>query len=285
MRGTACCLRGDPHGERKLGRSRAILRTMMPLLLVSLTRSVVLGQEPLPSASPPQPSSPFRFAPIDDRSLGLWEGNRPVLVYNHGAHTKRDAPEVRAHRSYIHPLYGLDGEVLTDDFPPDHLHHRGLFWDWPHVTVDGRHHDQWMLDGSEPRFVRWGIREAGPEDARLGVENGWFVGERQVMREQVLLRMHKSTDEGRAIDVDLTWTPLGEPITLGGAEGKSYGGLTFRFAPGRDTVITVPSGRTKDDLYMTALPWTDLTRVWAGRQNSSLDRELPLARSQLAGPA
>ncbi len=123
-----------------------------------------------------------------------------------------------------------------------------------------------MLDGSEPRFIRWGMREAGPEDARLGVENGWFVGQQQVMREQVLLRVHKSTDEERAIDVDLTWTPLGQPITLGGAEGKSYGGLTLRFAPGHDTIINVPTGRSKDDLYMTALLWADLTRLWAGRQ-------------------
>jgi hypothetical protein len=64
------------------------------------------------------------------------------------------------------------------------------------------------------------------------------------MREQVLLPVHKATAEGRAIDVDLPWTPLGQPITLSGAEGKSYGGLTLRFTSGRDTIITVPAGRS-----------------------------------------
>jgi hypothetical protein len=29
---------------------------------------------------------------------------------------------------YIHSLYGLDGEVLTEDFTADHPHHRGIFW-------------------------------------------------------------------------------------------------------------------------------------------------------------
>ena len=233
----------------------------MSVPLLTFSAPAVRGAEP--------PSSPFRFAVVDDRSLGLWESDKAVLVYNHGAITKKGLPGARAHSSYIHPLYGLDGEVLTDDFPADHLHHRGLFWAWPHVTVDGRHHDQWMLDGSEPRFIRWGVRETQPEEAQLGVENGWFVGPRQVMREQVMLRVHKATHEGRAIDLDLTWTPLGQSITLGGAEGKSYGGLTLRFAPGRDTVITVPSGPSKDDLYMKPLPWADLTRLWAGRQTPS----------------
>ena len=56
------------------------------------------------------------------------------------------------------------------------------------------------------------------------------------------MRVHRANDNGRAIDLELTWTPVEKPITLGGAEGKSYGGLTFRFAQGADTQITVPSG-------------------------------------------
>jgi hypothetical protein len=201
--------------------------------------------------------------------LGLWQGNRPVLVYNHGAQAKPGIPAARARSSYIHPLYGLDGEVLTDDFPSDHSHHRGLFWAWPHVIVGGQHFDMWMLKGIEPRFERWIVRETGPDTAVLGVDNGWFTGIRQVMSERLLLRVHRATDEGRAIDLDFTWTAVDRPITLAGAEGKSYGGLTFRFAPGADTVITVPSERTRDDLYMTRLSWTDLTRVWPSQRTTS----------------
>ena len=39
----------------------------------------------------------------------------------------------RARSDYIHPLYGLNGEVLTRDWPVDHPHHRGIYWAWPEV--------------------------------------------------------------------------------------------------------------------------------------------------------
>jgi hypothetical protein len=29
--------------------------------------------------------------------------------------------------NYVHPLYGLKGEILTEDFPEDHLQHHGIF--------------------------------------------------------------------------------------------------------------------------------------------------------------
>ena len=66
-------------------------------------------------------------------------------------------------------------------------------------------------------------------------------------------RVIRSSEIDRTASLMAKLRKFEKPITLGGAEGKSYGGLTFRFAPGADTQITVPSGRTKDDLYMTGL--------------------------------
>jgi hypothetical protein len=222
-------------------------------------------------ATPTAPRSEpgFRFAPVDDRSLGLWEGEQPVLVYNHGVLLKPGVPADRARSAYVHPLYGLDGEVLTDDFPRDHFHHRGLFWAWPHVKIGEKEYDLWMLKGIATKFERWLARQAGPEGATLGVANGWYVGENKVMDEHVWIKVHPARDDRRAIDVELELTPQGAPITLAGAEGKSYGGLTLRFAPGEDTVINVPTGPTTDDLYINRQPWTDLARRWPGRAEPS----------------
>jgi hypothetical protein len=66
------------------------------------------------------------------------------------------------------------------------------------------------------------------------------------------------------IDLDFVWTPVDNPITLAGAEGKSYGGLTLRFAPNTNTVITTPLGDGKEDLPMTRLPWADLSGQFSG---------------------
>ena len=98
----------------------------------------------------------FHFTNVTDKSLALFEGDRPVFVYNHGVIAPPPGvPADRARSSYIHPLYGLDGEMLTDDFPKDHYHHRGLFWAWPRVRIGDQHYDLWMLKGIEHRFERW----------------------------------------------------------------------------------------------------------------------------------
>ena len=219
-------------------------------------------------------ASAFTLADVTRQSVKLSEDDKPVLVYNHGTITdprvpKRDGRGSRA--CYIHPLWGLGGEVLTDDFPKDHYHHHGVFWTWPHVSVGGKQYDLWMGRDIQQRFVRWLERDAGRVTATLAVENGWFVGEKKVMIERVWMRVWKATKQGRAIDLDFVWIPTDQPITLRGAEGKSYGGLTMRFAVrnAKESIITVPTGAAKDDLPDTPLPWADLTAKFAGAAGPS----------------
>jgi hypothetical protein len=210
------------------------------------------------------PAGAFRFQDVTDKSLGIRDGKRTVLVYNHGPITSERVPgkdHRRTRSCYVHPVYGLGGEVLTDDFPRDHYHHHGVFWTWPHIEIDGKHYDSWQGDNIKQRFVRWLARESGPVAAVLGVENGWFYEGRKMVIERVWLRAYKPVGESRSIDVELVFIPLGQPVTLRGAGGKSYGGLTVRFRPAsrKDTLITVPGGRTKGDLANTPLKWADFT--------------------------
>ena len=212
---------------------------------------------------------PFRFEAVDGRSLKLLEGDRPVLVYNHGQIANEKVPKARPRGAYVHPVYGLDGEVLTDDFPADHVNHRGLYWAWPHVKIGDAELDSWNVKpGLETRFIKWTQRATRPDGAALGVENGWFVGDKQVMREQVRFDVQAASGDARAIDVTLAWTVLDEPVTLRGAEGKGYGGLALRFGPRKSTVITVPNGRAKEDLVMANLPWADLSGDLGGMPNA-----------------
>jgi len=227
--------------------------------------------EPAPA---PADRQGFRFRDLDEKSLELLEDDKPVLVYNQGTITGQKVPVKDPRRSracYVHPLWGLGGEVLTDDFPVDHYHHHGIFWTWPHVGIDGKQYDLWADSGIAQRFVRWLCREAGPVAAVLGVENGWFVGQQKVMIERVWLRVYRANQDERSLDLDFAWIPTDRPVTLRGAEQKSYGGLTVRFAVGKpaETVITVPSGPAKEDLPDTPLAWADLTAKFAGAARPS----------------
>jgi hypothetical protein len=225
-------------------------------LLSQLLPIAAQGTEPKPA---PAQQTRFRFEAASDKSMGLWEGDRPVLVYNHGEISKPSVPATQSHCSYVHPLYGLDGEVLTDDFPKDHDYHRGLYWAWPHIKIGEQEHDLWSLRGIQLKFRRWLAQEIKPDMAVLGVENGWFAGDKQVMKETVWVQVHPASSRSRAMDIELTWTPIDQRITLCGAEGKSYGGLTLRFGPRSKTIITVPAGRTSEDLLVTKLPWADFS--------------------------
>ncbi len=76
---------------------------------------------------------------------GYWftEGDTKVLFYQA---ERKALPDGQAARSnYFHPLYDLDGNVLTEDFPKDHVHHRGIFWAWHQVRINGTTvQDQWI---------------------------------------------------------------------------------------------------------------------------------------------
>jgi hypothetical protein len=242
-----------PHQSGAAGHGRQFLANVPPRAGAAGDRSFRLA--PAPDVS----SAVFQYAAASADSLRLSEDGRAVLVYNHGVLRKAGVPADHARSTYVHPLFGLDGEVLTDDFPKDHYHHRGLFWAWPHVRAGTNHYDLWLIKGIEQRFERWLAREAGPGGAVLGVENGWYAGDRKVMQECVWLRVFPAAGGAQAVDVELVLTPHDQPVALTGAEGKSYGGLTLRFAPRTNTVITTPLGNSGEDLPMTRLPWADLT--------------------------
>ena len=248
----------------------------------------------IPQPLPLEAAKGFRFEDAGTNTIALFEGDEPVYHYVYDLITNENVPENAGRRRtrgcYLHPLFGINGEVLTDDFPRDHYHHHGLFWAWPHVQVGGEHHDFWnQTTDLQQRFVKWLVKEAGDDAAVLAVENGWFIGERKIMTERVWLRSYRKVagrsqaapfphDGSRSLDVQLFFVPE-EPITLRGAEGKSYGGLCIRFKPElappgnvmENTIakITVPAGVTTADLPEERLMWADFASKFDGRDTVS----------------
>ena len=110
-------------------------------------------------------ASPARQSPVritkDPQGYWFSEGETRVMFYQA---ERKAMPDGQASRSnYFHPLYDLDGGVLTEDFPKDHIHHRGIFWAWHQVRIDGKQvQDQWVN-----RESFWTLQDAKIEtDAR-----------------------------------------------------------------------------------------------------------------------
>ncbi len=202
-------------------------------------------------------------------ALELTENGRPVFTYRYGMQLAPGVPESRRRSGYLHPLYAPDGTILTDDFPKDHYHHRGLSWMWPVVLVEGRRYNLWEIEGLRQRFVRWIAREAGPQGARVAVENGWFLDDgRQVVRETVEIAAHPAQGSRRVLDLTLRFEALDRPVVIAGTpdQQKGYGGLSFRFAPRTDTLLVTDAGPEGRDTNLVPHRWAELSGVFQGRR-------------------
>lgn len=212
--------------------------------------------------------SPFAFRQAGPASLELAESGRPVFAYNYGMVLKEGVPENRRRSTYLHPVYAPDGTVLTDDFPADHHHHRGISWMWPVVIIDGERYNLWEIRGIRQRFERWTARETSPDSARLGIENGWYAGERRVLKESVEIVVGKAKKGRRTLDFTLTFEALERPIDIAGTpdQQKGYGGFCFRFAPRSDTVVVTDGGREARDTNLVPHPWAEMSGTFEGRR-------------------
>jgi hypothetical protein len=205
----------------------------------------------------------FAISDADKDRIEITEGGRGVAAFVRGAILKPGVPGRYRRSCYLHPVYDLDGAVLTDDFPRDHFHHRGMSWAWPRVEAAGKRYDLWAVGDVKDRFGRVLSSQAGPVCAVLRVADRWVAGEHeQPLVDEILeLCIWRAGSEGRAMDVFITLTAPGTPVTIGGQleDGKGYGGFNVRFAPRQDTHITGPDGRQPDNVNCVRMTWSDLS--------------------------
>lgn len=139
--------------------------------------------------------------------------------------------------NYVHPLYGLSGDVLTEDFPEDHLHHRGVFWAWHQFYVKNtRMADPWLCEG-----ISWEVdtvlTKTDKESAVLEATVFWVpvnnsdqeVKKDPVLKEHVTITYSKSSLNYYELDFEVVLTPIVESVKIGGSEDeKGYGGFSVR---------------------------------------------------------
>jgi hypothetical protein len=201
----------------------------------------------------------------DRGTLAIRDKKSDVLTYCYGDQLKTGVPAAYTRSSYIHPLYSLDGKVLTDDFPIDHLHHRGVSWTWPIVKTRGQDTQTWSpaVPSLRQNFVRWLKREASKGTALVQVENAWKLAEKEVVAKEIVsICVHEADGAGRAVDLEIELEAVGGPLELRGTPegGKGYGGLCFRSSPLlKGAAMTTDQGSQKEDVVNTRFRWADIS--------------------------
>ena len=212
---------------------------------------------------------------VERRQVNVLEGSTRVLRYNHGSvpvpegtHPHFAAGESYERGDYIHPLYGPNGEELTEDYPKDHPHHRGVWWSWPLTRWKDQVADIWAVVGVWSRPVVPFRGTVGRVCGTVAAENIWKFGkgEEPIVREEVLIRAFPETDGCRFVDVQVRLTALADGVAIGGRPKAGYGGFSLRAAPCQERQITLHAD-PEDANPRRA--WIDYSGVFAGGQGKS----------------
>lgn len=161
----------------------------------------------------------------------LMEGKDSVLFYQKSIKDK-DRSYGRCH--YIHPLYGNGNTRLTEDFPSDHPHHRGVFWAWHQILINGKSvGDGWELKNFQQKVtdVEF-LQKEGKGILKTIVEWKsplWMGGSEAYLRENAIITVHPGNANRRRIDIEIRLNALTEGLALGGSDDeKGYGGFSVR---------------------------------------------------------
>ena len=136
--------------------------------------------------------------------------------------------------NYLHPLYGSDNSRLTEDFPPDHLHHRGVFWAWHQILIDNKLvSDGWELKNFQQKVT----------DIEFSQQKGigylttivdwksplWKEGSKPYLQEKTNITMYPKTGSYRRIDFEIKLKALTDRLSIGGSDDeKGYSGFSIR---------------------------------------------------------
>ena len=204
----------------------------------------------------------------------ITEGDDLILFYQSRLKSHEGTFE-RA--NYIHPLYGLQGEILTEDFPADHLHHRGIFWAWHQTRVDGKQ----VADGWAIENMTWDVTnvktETNKKQASLTMEVIWKTlpgaseSQAALVKENTIITVYPTDEHSRVVDFTISLKALVAGLEIGGSEDiKGYSGFSLRLKLPEDLAFTSEGKKLEPEI--TAVeggPWLDITGTFDPTHPSS----------------
>lgn len=116
--------------------------------------------EPAPNVGITQSGTNFGSA------IQFQSASRPILQYQGKAAPlpRSDINPVYTRGGYLHPIWTPSGRQLTDDYPPNHVHHHGIWSPWTKTLFEGRAPDFWNMGEGKGRVEFTSIDDsiAGP---------------------------------------------------------------------------------------------------------------------------
>ena len=204
----------------------------------------------------------------DGKHLNATVGKKPVLVYNH-ALVKSPIPDAPFYErsGYIHPVFSPTGEIVTDDFNPDHAHQHGIMFAWRRMKFQGRIFDPWnqKTKSGKIEHVETVSITNGPVFGEFKVKLKWHdltapSGSVNVLNELWTVRIYAFED---LFLFDLTSkqecaTEI--PVSI---EKMHYGGMAFRgrasWFDDKSYEFTTSEGKNKENGNHSRPNWVNIS--------------------------
>ncbi len=178
---------------------------------------------------------------------------------------------------YLHPVFTPSGVVITDDYPPNHLHHHGIWSAWTKTEFDGRHPDFWNMGDSTGTVIPEALDTvwSGPVHAGLIARHRYVDLSAPLpltaLTEQWEVTVYPALATGTpAFRFDLALTQQthgGLPLVL---PEYRYGGVGFRghrqWDGAGNTIFLTSEGKTGADGHGTRARWCYIGGRVDGRQ-------------------
>lgn len=192
-------------------------------------------------------------------------GEKVLLRYQAepGEFPRKDIKEIFRRGGYIQSLFTPSGRLVTDDFPPNHIHHHGVWSPWTKTEFEGREPDFWNMGQGKGRVEFVSIEGSWAKDGRAGFKTKHRFVDMTAKPEKTAL--HETWDvavaaekERFVIDIAITQTCATEsPLKL---PEYHYGGFGFRGNRAWDGAgncrFLAASGETdRDKLNTRKEPW------------------------------
>lgn len=211
----------------------------------------------------------YNYQTVYEEDVVHLEGAKPEDYTRLEADTFVTAALYAVPRSnYIHPIYGLEGEMLTRDWPEGaHPHHRGVFWAWPEIEFGSETGDLYALQRVFARPTGNLDLANGSEYALITAENEWkWEDDEPIVLETATIKVHKAEEQIRVIDLAFRFVALKDSITIATRYTDSYGGLNIRMQTPDNQSIAY---HTDDADSSIRRAWSTFTGVFEGATTAS----------------
>lgn len=218
-----------------------------------------------------KPDSSFTFERTS-QGIELSENGHPVFFYQE---EPKSLDGEYICNNYLHPLFSLKGDTLTEEFPTDHPYHRGIFWAWHQIYVNGKSTgDGWIMENVQQDVIEISTASEN-KSAQLKLVVLWksplFENSRPFLSETTTITAHRSENDIRKIDFAISLKALVPGVKIGGADNeKGYGGLCARLKLPDDLIFTSMNGKVTPQLEQVATgPWMDFSASFGRKGETS----------------